>query len=89
MTTGGGSEKPSVRLGLDVLAQFGDAQVELDGTAIGRLAGVSRSTAQDCLVDLSRFGYIVGGEDGGYRLAGDCAGVYARRGGGSSASAAA
>jgi DNA-binding IclR family transcriptional regulator len=88
MTTGGDREKPSVRLGLDVLAQFGDAQVELDGTAIGRLAGVSRSTAQDCLVDLSRFGYVVAVEDGGYMLSGDCAGQV-RCGGGRSTSASA
>jgi DNA-binding IclR family transcriptional regulator len=71
-----------------VLAQFGDAQVELDGAAVGRLTGLSCSTAQHCLVDLSRFGYIVAVEDGGYVLSGDCAGQV-RCSGGRSASASA
>jgi DNA-binding IclR family transcriptional regulator len=64
MTTGGDSEKPSVRLGLEVLAQFDDEDVELNSAAIRRLTGVSCSTARACLVDLSRFGYVVAGEDG-------------------------
>ncbi|HEV3094533.1 MAG TPA: hypothetical protein VGY30_08475 [Solirubrobacteraceae bacterium] len=89
MTTDGDSEKPSVRLGLEALAQFESADVELDGTAIGRLTGVSCSTARDCLADLSRFGYVVAGEDGGYRLVGDSPGAHARRDGGSSAGASA
>lgn len=89
MATGGDIEIPSFRLGLEVLAQFGDGEAELDSTAVRRLTGVSCSTARDCLVDLSRFGYVVAVEDGGYRLAGDCVGIHARRGGGSSAGAAA
>lgn len=88
MTTDGDSEKSSVWLGLDILSQFDDAELELDGIAIQRLTGVSCSTVQACLVDLSRFGYVVAGEDGGYRLAGDCAGIHARRGGSSAGASA-
>jgi len=89
MATGGDREKPSVRLGLEALAQFDRAEVELDGAAIERLTGMSSTSARDCLVDLSRFGYVVAAQDRGYRLAGNCAGVHARRCGGSSAGASA
>lgn len=40
-------------------------------------------------MDLSRFGYVVAVEDRGYRLAGNYAGVQARRCRGSSAGASA
>lgn len=89
MATDGDRERPSVRLGLETLAQFDRAEVELDGDAIERLTGMSCTSARDCLIDLSRFGYVVAVQDRGYRLAGNCAGVNVRRGGGSSAGASA
>jgi DNA-binding IclR family transcriptional regulator len=88
MMTGGDSEKASIWLGLEVLARFHDADVELDRVAVERLTGLSCSTVQHTLVDLSRFGYLVAVEDGGYRLSEDCVGQV-RCGGGSSASASA
>lgn len=89
MATDGDREKPSVRLGLEALAQFDRAEVELDGAAIEKLTGMSSTSARDCLIDLSRFGYVVAVEDRGYRLAGNCEGVHARRCGGSSTGASA
>jgi DNA-binding IclR family transcriptional regulator len=89
MATDGDRKKPSVRLNLEALAQFDRAEVELDGAAIEKLTGMSSTSAQDCLIDLSRFGYIVCVEDRRYRLAGNCVGVRAHRSGGSSAGASA
>jgi tetraprenyl-beta-curcumene synthase len=83
----GDRESPSVRLGLETLAQFDGARVELDGAAIERLTGMSCTSARDCLTNLSRFGYVIAIEDRGYRLAENGVGVQARRGGGSSAGA--
>jgi DNA-binding IclR family transcriptional regulator len=88
MTTGGDSGKPPVRLDLDILSHFDDADAQLDGDAIAQLTGLSSSTAQRSLVDLSRFGYVVAVEDGGYMLSGNCVGQV-RCSGGSSASASA
>ncbi len=65
------------------------------GKAPGGTIGVvcrsrmSSTSARDCLMDLSRFGYVVAVEDRGYRLAGNYAGVQARRCRGSSAGASA
>jgi DNA-binding IclR family transcriptional regulator len=73
--------KPPIRSGLLALAQFRDRDSELDVTAIERLTGMSCSTARDCLVDLSRIGYIVSQREGRYQLAGDCAGVLVNRAG--------
>jgi DNA-binding IclR family transcriptional regulator len=89
MATDGNRERPLVRLGLEALARFDRAEVELDGAAIERLTGMSSTSARDCLMDLSRIGYVVAVQDRGYRLAGNCAGVQARRCGGSSAGASA
>jgi IclR helix-turn-helix domain len=86
MTTGGDSEKSPVRIGLDILAHFDDADTRLDGDAVARLTGLSSSTARHALVDLSRFGYIVAVEDGGYMLSGNAVGRQVRCGGGRSAS---
>ena len=81
MTMDGDGGKPPIRSGLLALAQFRDGDAELDVTAIERLTGMSCSTARDCLVDLSRLGYIVSQQEGRYRLAGDCAGVHVHRAG--------
>lgn len=86
MATGGDSEKSSVWIGLDILAHFDQADTRLDGDAVARLTGLSSSTAQHALVDLSRFGYVVAVEDGGYMLTGNCVGQV-RCSGGRSASA--
>ncbi|MFZ2112623.1 MAG: helix-turn-helix domain-containing protein [Solirubrobacteraceae bacterium] len=81
MTMDSDGGKPPIRSGLLALAQFRDGDAELDVTAIERLTGMSCSTARDCLVDLSRLGYIVSQQEGRYRLAGDCAGVLVNRAG--------
>jgi DNA-binding IclR family transcriptional regulator len=80
MTTGGDSEKPPfLRYGLEVLAQFDSAEVVLDQADIQRLIGVSCSTAERCLVSLSGLGYLESETEGHYRLAGQSAGIHARR----------
>jgi len=79
MTMDGDGGKPPIGSGLLALAQFRDRDSELDVTAIERLTGMSRSTARDCLVDLSRLGYIVSQREGRYRLAGEYAGVLVNR----------
>ncbi len=81
MTMDGDGGKPPIRRNLLALAQFRDGDAELDVTAIERLTGMSCSTARDCLVDLSRLGYIVSQQEGRYRLAGDYAGVLVHRAG--------
>lgn len=75
MTMDGDGGKPPIGRNLLAMAQFRGGDAELDATAIERLTGMSCSTARDCLVDLSRLGYIISQQEGRYRLAGDCAGV--------------
>ena len=67
--------KPPIGRSMLTLAQFRTGDAELDVAAVERLTGMSCSTARDCLVDLSRLGYIVSQSEGRYRLAGDCADV--------------
>jgi DNA-binding IclR family transcriptional regulator len=75
-----GSEPSLLRHGLVVLAQFKDQDAALDGIDIERLAGISRSTAQQCLVKLSGLGYLRHASAGRYRLAGRSGGIRTRRG---------
>lgn len=81
MTMDGDGYKPPIGRSMLTLAQFRTGDAELDVAAVERLTGMSRSTARDCLVDLSRLGYIVSQQEGRYRLAGDCAGVLVCRAG--------
>ncbi|HEY5285521.1 MAG TPA: helix-turn-helix domain-containing protein [Solirubrobacteraceae bacterium] len=81
MTMDGDGGKPPIGRSMLALAQFRTGDAELDVAAIERLTGMSCSTARDCLVDLSRLGYIVSQQEGRYRLAGDCAGVLVHRAG--------
>lgn len=76
----GGSERSSLRHGLVVLALFKDEDTALDGIDIERLAGLSRGTAQRCLVKLSGLGYLRYASAGRYRLAGRSETARARRG---------
>jgi DNA-binding IclR family transcriptional regulator len=80
-TNDGKRELALSRHGLVVLAQFGDEHISLDGKDIERLAGVSRSTAQRCLVKLSGLGYLSRASHGRFRLADRSVGIRARRGG--------
>lgn len=88
MTTDGDRETPAIQLGLEVLSQFHDAGVQLDGAAVQRLTGLSYSTVQHTLVGLSRFGYVVAVEGGGYKLPGNCVGIQVRCGGRSASASA-
>lgn len=81
MTIRGDGGKPPIMRSLLALAQFRDRDVELDVTAIERLTGMSCSTARDCLINLSRLGYIASRQEGRYQLAGDCAGAPVHRAG--------
>lgn len=75
-----GREPSSLQHGLTVLAQFEDERAVLDPTDIEWLAGVSRSTAQRCLLTLSGLGYLSRANDGSYKLAPPAARPRARRG---------
>jgi DNA-binding IclR family transcriptional regulator len=80
-TNDGGRELALSRHGLLVLAQFGDERTVLDGGDIERLAGVSRSTAHQCLVKLSGLGYVSCASHGRFQLAGRPVGIRIPRGG--------
>ncbi|HTD57646.1 MAG TPA: hypothetical protein VK672_02025 [Solirubrobacteraceae bacterium] len=74
------SKKPLfLRHGLDVLAQFENAEVVLDRAEIEQMTGVSCWTAERCLGRLSGLGYLDCTPDGRYRLAGQSKGTHAWR----------